>query len=189
METDSILRFWRFLEHVATLAGLQHQFHQVSAPESLQPQHELLESCLGRAASLPKRDRDRALDLLHELPQQTQLCHGDFHLGNVIVSPSGPVIVDWTTVNSGSPLADIAATEILLLVPIVPSPFFHIVSPVCRLRAKIYMEHCRRLSSVDEDDYQLRFLVAAAARVSSISHNAPATRAVLKLVRNGFDKL
>lgn len=41
--------------------------------------------------------------------------HGDLHPANVIQSPTGPVLVDWTNVGLGPRAADVAETWIVLL--------------------------------------------------------------------------
>ena len=41
------------------------------------------------------------------------LCHFDLHPGNVIVSPTGWMIIDWMTASSGPPDADFARTLVL----------------------------------------------------------------------------
>ncbi len=42
------------------------------------------------------------------------LCHGDFHPKNIILSASGPVVVDWFDVSRGDPCGDVARSSILL---------------------------------------------------------------------------
>jgi aminoglycoside phosphotransferase (APT) family kinase protein len=40
--------------------------------------------------------------------------HGDLHPDNVILSPSGPVLIDWTNACAGDRGADLAQTWIIL---------------------------------------------------------------------------
>jgi aminoglycoside phosphotransferase (APT) family kinase protein len=42
------------------------------------------------------------------------LCHGDFHPANIIMSPGGPIAVDWFDAARGDRLGDIARTLLLL---------------------------------------------------------------------------
>lgn len=44
----------------------------------------------------------------------TSLCHGDLHPANIIMSPSGPIAVDWFDAARGDRLGDIARTLLLL---------------------------------------------------------------------------
>ncbi len=67
------------------------------------------------AESLPERWRQRVLESLTRLPGGEGLIHGDFHPGNVMISPCGPVIIDWSTAQRENRHADIARTLMLLL--------------------------------------------------------------------------
>lgn len=44
----------------------------------------------------------------------TQLIHLDFHPGNVLISPVGPVVIDWANVASGDGNADAALSWLLM---------------------------------------------------------------------------
>jgi aminoglycoside phosphotransferase (APT) family kinase protein len=60
------------------------------------------------------------LHLLEGLPEDTVLCHFDFHPDQVLITANGPVILDWMTAHQGHPLADVARTSIILKVSQVP---------------------------------------------------------------------
>jgi hypothetical protein len=63
--------------------------------------------------------RAELLRLLHELDDHDEggggrgVCHFDFHPLNVLVGPDGWVVIDWLTVASGPPAADLARTLVL----------------------------------------------------------------------------
>lgn len=48
------------------------------------------------------------------MPRREHLCHGDFHPGNVILSATDEVVIDWVDASLGDPLADVARTSVLL---------------------------------------------------------------------------
>jgi aminoglycoside phosphotransferase (APT) family kinase protein len=58
---------------------------------------------------------------LETLPDGSQMCHGDFHPGNVILTEFGPVVIDWMMATRGHPAADIARTRLLILFEDLPS--------------------------------------------------------------------
>jgi aminoglycoside phosphotransferase (APT) family kinase protein len=66
-------------------------------------------------ASVPDRAlRAELLTLLHELDDGGHgVCHFDFHPLNVLVGSDGWVVIDWLTVASGPPAADLARTLVL----------------------------------------------------------------------------
>jgi uncharacterized protein (TIGR02172 family) len=55
-----------------------------------------------------KEEKQEGLKLLNSLPEGENLCHGDFHVGNVIVSGEGPYLIDFADVCKGPPFFDIA---------------------------------------------------------------------------------
>ena len=145
------------------------------------------ENWINRSTALPKRLRDAAVKALGQLPEGRQLCHGDYHFGNVILNDNGPAVIDWQTGNAGNPLGDIAATEILNLVPIVPSMLFHIVLPLCKKRAALYRQYCQKLSWFNEEEYRIRLFVATAARIGNVLHNRNAVRHLVKIVETQYN--
>jgi aminoglycoside phosphotransferase (APT) family kinase protein len=51
---------------------------------------------------------------LHDIAFEGQrLLHLDFHPDNVLLSPRGPVVVDWTNARAGDPALDLALTWII----------------------------------------------------------------------------
>ena len=52
---------------------------------------------------------------LHAIPyEDASLLHLDLHPDNVLLSPSGPVVIDWTNAGSGPPAVDVALTWTIL---------------------------------------------------------------------------
>jgi hypothetical protein len=77
---------WRVRRHARTLADLHRRLHEIEAPEAL---------------------------LTHPVGG-TKVLHLDLHPGNVICSPTGPVVIDWTNARRGAPEVDVALTWILM---------------------------------------------------------------------------
>lgn len=70
--------------HAAVLARLHRELHEIEAP-----------------AGLPAIGEGRSL------------LHLDLHPFNVILSPTGPVVVDWTNARRGDPAFDVALTWVI----------------------------------------------------------------------------
>jgi tRNA A-37 threonylcarbamoyl transferase component Bud32 len=51
----------------------------------------------------------------------TQLLHMDLHPLNVMISPRGPIVIDWTNAVRGNPSTDLAITWTLILAGEVPT--------------------------------------------------------------------
>jgi aminoglycoside phosphotransferase (APT) family kinase protein len=84
MFADIGRRPWRMREHVRTLAALHRRLHLIGAPPGLPHAGE-----------------------------GTQLIHLDFHPENILLSPAGPVVIDWTNARCGDPALDVAMTWVI----------------------------------------------------------------------------
>jgi len=78
-------RRWTLPRHASLLARLHEQLHRIAAPEGL-----------GSAG------------------HGEGLIHLDLHPENVILSPEGPVVIDWTNARRGEPVLDVAMTWVIL---------------------------------------------------------------------------
>jgi len=94
MLDDLSRRPWRLAAHARLLADLHQRLHRIPAPDDL------------RVAPVPG----------------PVVVHLDLHPQNVILSPSGPVVIDWTNVARGTAGADIAMTWMISAVSEVDEP-------------------------------------------------------------------
>jgi tRNA A-37 threonylcarbamoyl transferase component Bud32 len=93
-------------------AELQARTHATAVTE-LPPLIEILSWTIGQADPLEEGTRRAVLDLLGRLPGGENLCHNDFHPGNIIVSGRGLVVIDWAIGTRCNPLADYARTWLI----------------------------------------------------------------------------
>ena len=77
-------RPWTLRRNISILAALHERLHRIAAPPGLPAAAD------GRA-----------------------LLHLDLHPENVILSPSGPVLIDWTNARRGKPSLDVAMTWVI----------------------------------------------------------------------------
>jgi aminoglycoside phosphotransferase (APT) family kinase protein len=92
MLADLARRPWRLLRHAALLARLHQQVHAV-----------------------PGLDRLRA-----PFGDGPALLHLDLHPANVLLSPRGPVVIDWEGAGRGPAEADLAVCWIIVAMSAVP---------------------------------------------------------------------
>jgi aminoglycoside phosphotransferase (APT) family kinase protein len=85
---------WAMKRYAAILAGLHDRLHEVPGPDWL--------------PAAPGSAGDRML-------------HLDLHPLNVVLSPTGPVVIDWANVARGCASVDVAATWVLLAAAGIPS--------------------------------------------------------------------
>ena len=105
----------RAAEFGALLAEVHEALFGLVAPVTLPSQRDRLVTKI-RLASGIDPSYGEALALLPPAARHAaRLCHGDLHPSNVIVSPRGPMIVDWFDASLGDPVADIARSTLVLL--------------------------------------------------------------------------
>ncbi|MGZ4691622.1 MAG: RIO1 family regulatory kinase/ATPase domain-containing protein [Acidimicrobiia bacterium] len=92
---DAITRRpWALARYASLLADLHDQLHEIAAP-----------------------------DWLRQWPDAgDRVVHLDLHPLNVLMSPSGPVVIDWANAARGEGLSDVGTTYALLTCPHMPGP-------------------------------------------------------------------
>jgi aminoglycoside phosphotransferase (APT) family kinase protein len=105
---------WNVVRYGRLLAKLHVQIHTVQAPRNIETQREWATGGIPASEKLSKDMKASVLKLLDILPDGNTLCHGDFHPGNIIITPNGPVIIDWMTVSKGVVSGDVARTATIL---------------------------------------------------------------------------
>jgi aminoglycoside phosphotransferase (APT) family kinase protein len=105
---------WNVARYGRLLAKLHVQIHEVQAPANLERQREWATGGIPSSEKISKEMKTRVLRLLDTLPDGNKLCHGDFHPGNIILTPTGPVIIDWMTVSKGVTSGDVGRTLTIL---------------------------------------------------------------------------
>jgi aminoglycoside phosphotransferase (APT) family kinase protein len=105
-------RPWTMRRHAALLAELHKRLHAIQAPPGL-------ETAAGG---------DRLL-------------HLDLHPDNVILSPSGPFVIDWTNARRGEPALDVALTWVILAT---------VGGPLARLFLRSFLPHFDREELLNE---------------------------------------
>jgi Phosphotransferase enzyme family len=114
-------RPWALFWGARRLAELHAEIHRCQAPAELPSQRDWLAGGIDTAPDVSEADRDAARRQLAELPDGTAVCHGDFHPGNVLLTPRGPVVIDWGAATRGYPLGDVACTLRLMQTARLPS--------------------------------------------------------------------
>lgn len=95
------------------LAKMHIELHRISGQELPSFRQQMVQS-IQEAVVLSEPQRQRALQKAEQLPDGDRLCHGDFHLSNIILTPDGPVVIDWFCAGKGHPAADMTRTYIIL---------------------------------------------------------------------------
>lgn len=158
---------WKLPAFARRMAELHAGMHACAIAADLPSQRQRLAGKINRARSLETELRSRALAALETLPDGHWLCHGDFHPGNILITPHEPIIIDWIDASLGNPLADLARTTILVSGAIntsqVTSPF---ARSALRLFHAIYLRQYFLIRPGGQAEYKRWLPVVAAARLS-----------------------
>ncbi|MBU2510770.1 aminoglycoside phosphotransferase family protein [bacterium] len=133
--------------------------------EALRMAHTLPEGII-RSHQYPILER-----YLDQLPDGNNICHMDFHPGNIILSSNGYQIIDWAEAVKGAPEADLAMTSLILsMAETAPgtSLFLRIIIPIFRKAfERNYRAHLMATQpGITEENIEKWMLAAAIFRMS-----------------------
>lgn len=152
MTADLARRPWLVGRHGRTLAQLHARLHEIPPPA-------------GVAARV--RDGD-------------ELVHLDLHPENVLMSPRGPVVIDWSNASRGAADDDVALTWVILATSVVPGPLaFRVLARAGRaLLVDAFLS-----GGVDANGARARLPAVARYRLDHDPHLlAPERRALERLI-------
>ncbi|HOO97306.1 MAG TPA: aminoglycoside phosphotransferase family protein [Caldisericia bacterium] len=99
--------------YASLLADIHAGIHRANV-SSLPTQKELYKDWISATPYLTRSKRAKVLAIMEELPEGNKLCHNDLHPNNILITKSGPVVIDWTCARMGDPLADVAYSEMII---------------------------------------------------------------------------
>jgi Ser/Thr protein kinase RdoA (MazF antagonist) len=99
----------------AILATLAISVHKIAPPpEVLSLRDTMAGSSRLSGGILPEHIATAILSLIERLAPGGELCHGDLHPGNVIMTADGPRLIDWGGATRAPAAFDLAISHILL---------------------------------------------------------------------------
>jgi aminoglycoside phosphotransferase (APT) family kinase protein len=159
---------WHAKEVGQKMARLHYEVHSKNG-EGLDSYKDFLKRHIAQVDELTEEEKAKIVAYLATLPDGTQLCHGDFHPDNILISPKGSVVIDWTTAVTGNPLADVARTAMILKDAALPEQMPKLVKKMFqRLRTilhKNYLDTYIELSKSQREDITKWELPIMAARL------------------------
>ncbi len=155
------------VDFAVPFTDLHVDFLNAPASEDLPDVKEYLADKIDRA-DLPLAQRAQAKDHMVGLPDGEATLHGDYHPGNILLAPAGPIIIDWGEAAKGAVAADVARTLILLspesAADVVPNPD-SVSGPIARF-VTAYTNSCLHRTATTTADVEAWRLPVVAARVS-----------------------
>jgi uncharacterized protein (TIGR02172 family) len=160
---------WRLHSLARQFAQVHATMHACLRPE-LPSQRQSLIRVVEYAPGLDDVTRQRILATLARMPGGESVCHGDYHPGNIILSPRGPVVIDWMTACHGNAVADVARTVLLFRIGVLPkgTPLAQrVMTPLIR-RAFLaaYLKAYNALRPLSGSEIEAWLPILAAARLN-----------------------
>lgn len=175
-----------FIFKAGDISGEVHaRLHSVRASERLPPLKSTLMARISTRPEIPPELARFAIGALNELPDGDRICHFDFHPANVLMSPNGPVVIDWTNVKRGDHHADVARTVLILRLGEPPGSSPTIIRVLARFGGRIllhrYRGAYRRHGRLDDALVERWLPVCAVDRLlDGIPEEVPAIRRLLQ---------
>jgi tRNA A-37 threonylcarbamoyl transferase component Bud32 len=139
---------------------IQMGIHQIKA-NSIEPMSEKLHRQIEAAPVLDHQMKSILLKKLDSMTFEEKLCHGDFHLYNLILSDNNVTIIDWVDSSAGDRRADVYRTYLLY-------------SQVSEALADMYMQlYCEKSGLSKEEVFRWAPIIAAARLSERVSSEDP----------------
>lgn len=156
-------------EYLNLFVDLQLEVHAKKRPLFCNMREKLERKILLSAVS--NEVKGKLIQVLDEKPVQKELCHGDFNLSNVILTPDNtPYIIDWSHASLGNGIADAARTALS----------FYLGDE--RSLGEDYITLFLKKSNVDRDELESWALIVAAAL--SVSANEREKELLFSFIEN-----
>ena len=158
---------WNVIRYARQMAELHAAMHQNTVEVDIPDQRERIKGKISQAECLSDELRARLFAALELMPGGNQLCHGDFHPGNIMVSGRNVIIIDWIDSSLGNPLSDLARTSIIILGAVKGSKNFSFVMRTFVLFFhRVYLRHYFKLRPGGMKEYKDWLPIVAGARLN-----------------------
>jgi uncharacterized protein (TIGR02172 family) len=173
---------WRFMAASRQLAELHAHMHTCMIPPGSYTQRQQIERGIEMSEDLSDEAKETIREVLASLPEGQTVCHGDFHPDNILLTPHGPVIIDWMTGTRGNPLGDVSRPSLLFqtggLPPRVPLHIRVIINASRTMMHAIYLDRYLHLHPATRQQVNAWQLPLLAARLFEVE-NYPQEKTII----------
>jgi thiamine kinase-like enzyme len=128
---------------------------------------------ISKASIISENVKDNILLKLENKTFEYKLCHGDFHVLNLIQTSNDIKIIDWICASSGNPEADIYRTYLLYRSDLEEF-------------AEHYLNTYCKIMNLDKDDILSWSSIIAGARLGEYVKNEKEKNILLDIVKNNI---
>ncbi|WP_207753092.1 phosphotransferase [Clostridium yunnanense] len=122
-----------------------------------------------KAEMLEEDVKKFVLDILKGLPNGSDLCHGDFHPGNIMIVGDQYYVIDWFGATYGRKLSDMAHTYLILRntpkIPGVSKIQNYLIGVSGTIISGKYLSTLQKLQGIDYSEFSRWMVIRAAERV------------------------
>jgi uncharacterized protein (TIGR02172 family) len=159
---------WKVASYAKQMARLHVDIHK-GISDKLPQQKEILRNFIRESERLLQDKTERIIEYLDSLPEGLNICHGDFHPDNILVSNREVKAIDWNNAYCGNPNADVARTCLTLsskTLPVGASIRTKLLAGFARSSIYyIYIKEYLKITGKDKKDIDAWILPAAAAKL------------------------
>ncbi|EIT84449.1 aminoglycoside phosphotransferase [Fictibacillus macauensis ZFHKF-1] len=135
---------------------MQLEIHSI-IPNATEPMYDKLYRQIETVNTLDRRLKSYLLKKLESFTYENRLCHGDFHLFNLIMTDNQVVVIDWVDSSAGDIRADIYRTYLL---------YSQFSSELADLYLRLY---CEKSGLLRSEVFQWAPIIAGARLSESVS--------------------
>jgi len=115
---------------------MQNSIHKIETGD-FPNQKNKLKSYIANAGILKSGEKEKLLNKLEAMKFKNMLCHGDYHINNLIKTSNNILVIDWSCASSGNPEADICRTYLLYKI-------------YAEVMANIYLDYYCRITNIEK---------------------------------------
>ncbi|MCR8656667.1 phosphotransferase [Paenibacillus endoradicis] len=151
------------------MANLQSEMHNVENNVLPNLKSEIADK-VNRSQEIVNEKKEIITDILNSLPDGNSICHYDFHPDNIIISPNGPIIIDWMNLLVGNQEADITRTSMMIQSHSLPpsAPSWLIDRKLRELFNKEYLSEYIKLNDMNDEFLERWMIPTLAARIDEM---------------------
>lgn len=159
---------WKVIKYAREMAHIHSEIHKIHI-DTLPNQKEKFEAQIIESSDILGDKTEGIINYLKNLPEDTCVCHGDFHPDNILISSEKPVVIDWINAHSGNPLGDVARTCLIIRTPYMPKGMPNLLIKISkiikRLLCSAFLREYAKISKIHVKDVDDWVLPVAAARL------------------------
>jgi len=151
------------------MANLQSEMHNVENQIVPNLKSEITNK-VNTSHEISIHEKEVIIDKLNSLPDGNSICHYDFHPDNIIISPNGPIIIDWLNLLVGNQEADVTRTAMMIQSHSLPpnAPSWLLNRELRDIFNKEYLSEYIKLNDMNDEFLECWMIPTLAARIDEM---------------------